>query len=258
MIRPIVLLTDFGHRDPFAGIMKGVILSRAHKATVVDLSHTIRPGDIPAAALALRQSVPYFPKRSIFTVVVDPGVGSNRRAVWGRSRTHDFLAPDNGVLTWLQDEDRIVEWREVANTRLFLSKVSSTFHGRDIFSPVCASLADGLPASQLGPRILDPVRLPWPEPRSVRDGLEGVILSRDHFGNVVTNIPAAQVQRRGHIFHRGRDLGPLRTHYAAVPPGRPLAVAGSAGLIEISTRDGDYAARSRARRGDPVHVRYRA
>lgn len=258
MIHPIVLLTDFGHRDPFAGVMKGVILSRAPKATVVDLSHAIRPGDIPAAALALRQSVPYFPKRSIFVVVVDPGVGSSRRIVWGRSKRHHFLAPDNGVLTWLQDEDKILEWREVVNARLFLAPVSSTFHGRDIFSPVSAALADGLPSSQLGPKITDPLLLAWPEPIRRHDGLEGVMLSCDHFGNVVTNIPAARVRRRGHVFHRGRDLGPLRAHYASVAPGRALAVAGSAGLIEISIRDGDYAARSRARRGDPVHVRYRA
>ena len=254
---PIVLLTDFGHRDPFVGIMKGVILSRAPKATVLDLSHDIPPGDIPAAALALRQSVPYFPKSSIFVVVVDPGVGSKRRVVWGRSRKHDFLAPDNGVLTWLQNEDRITQWREVSNADLFLSIVSSTFHGRDKFSPVAASLANGLPPAKLGAKIEDPIRLAWPEPRCVRGGLEGVILSCDHFGNVVTNIPVNLAPKHAHIFHKGRDLGPLRTHYAAVPPGRALAVAGSAGLIEISTRDGDYSARTRARRGETVHVRYR-
>ncbi|OGS01628.1 MAG: hypothetical protein A2V88_14420 [Elusimicrobia bacterium RBG_16_66_12] len=254
--RPIVLLTDFGRRDPFAGIMKGVILARAPQATILDLSHGIPPGDIPAAALALRQAVPYFPKRSIFTVVVDPGVGSQRRVVWGRSRKHDFLAPDNGVLTWLQNEDKIVEWREVANANLFLSKVSSTFHGRDILSPVAASLANGLKPGKLGPKIKDPIRLSWPEPKRVEGGLEGVILSCDHFGNVVTNIPVNQVPQHAHVIHRKRDLGPLRTHYAAVPPGRPLAVAGSAGLIEISTRDGDYSARARARRGETVHVRY--
>ncbi|MEK7382271.1 MAG: SAM-dependent chlorinase/fluorinase [Elusimicrobiota bacterium] len=258
MMRPIVLLTDFGHRDPFVGIMKGVILSLAPKATVLDLSHGIPPGDVEAAALALRQAVPYFPKRSIFAVVVDPGVGSKRRVVWGRSRKHDFLAPDNGVLTWLQKEDEVKQWREVTNTKLFLAPTSSTFHGRDIFSPVAASLANGLSPEKLGPKIPDPVRLAWPEPKRISHGLEGVILSCDHFGNVVTNIPVNQVPPKARIFHRHRDLGPLRTHYAAVPPGRPLAVTGSAGLIEISTRDGDYSVRSRARRGDPVYVRYRA
>lgn len=256
MTRPIVLLTDFGHRDPFVGIMKGVILSRAPKATVLDLSHDIPPGDIPAAALSLRQSVPYFPKSSIFVVVVDPGVGSKRRVVWGRSRKHDFLAPDNGVLTWLQNEDKIMRWRAVTNDKLFLAKMSSTFHGRDVFSPVAASLANGLRPEKLGPKMKDPVRLAWPEPKRIRGGLEGVILSCDHFGNVVTNIPVNLVPPKAHIIHHQKDLGPVRTHYAAVPPGRPLAVAGSAGLIEISTRDGDYSARTRARRGETVHVRY--
>lgn len=254
---PIVLSTDFGLLDPFVGIMKGVIMSRAPRATVVDLSHGIAPGDVQAAALALRQSVPYFPRRSLFVVVVDPGVGSSRRVVWGRSRRHDFLAPDNGVLTWLEDGEKISEWRHVANKSLFLSPMSLTFHGRDMFSPVAASLSTGLLPSKLGPKISDPVRLPWPEPERVGGALQGVILSCDHFGNVVTNIPAELARPSGHVFHRGRDLGPLRTHYAAVPPGRALAVAGSAGLIEISTRDGDYSARARARRGDPVYVRYR-
>lgn len=256
MTRPIVLLTDFGHRDSFAGVMRGVILSRAPKATVLDLSHGIPPGDITGAALALRQSVPYFPKRTIFTVVVDPGVGSKRRVVWGRSKKHDFLAPDNGVLTWLQDEDKITQWRDVTNDKLFLARMSSTFHGRDILAPVAASLANGLRPALLGPMIKNPIRLAWPEPKRVRDGLEGVILSCDHFGNVVTNIPVNQIPSGAHIVHRRKDLGPLRTHYAAVPPGRALAVAGSAGLIEISTRDGDYSARTRARRGETVHVRY--
>lgn len=255
--RPIVLLTDFGHRDPFVGVMKGVILSRDPRAEIVDLAHGLPPGDIPAAALALRQSVPYFPKKSIFTVVVDPGVGSKRRVIWGRSRRHEFLAPDNGALTWLQNEDRILEWREVSNENLFLAPRSSTFHGRDLFSPVSAHLANGLASSTLGSKIDDPVRLPWPELRLRRFGLEGVVLSRDHFGNVITNIPATRVPPRGRVFHSRRDLGPVRDHYAAVRPGRPLAVSGSSGLIEISTRDGDYAALSRARRGDPVYVRYR-
>ena len=198
----------------------------------------------------------YVQVAAAFVVVVDPGVGSKRRVVWGRSKKHDFLAPDNGVLTWLQHEDKIVEWREVTNSKLFLAKVSSTFHGRDVFSPVAASLANGLRPDKLGAKIKDPVRLAWPEPTGIRGGLEGVILSCDHFGNVVTNIPVTSIPPKAHIFHKGRDLGPLRTHYAAVPPGRPLAVAGSAGLIEISTRDGDYSARTRARRGENVYVRY--
>lgn len=247
--RSAALLTDFGHSDPFAGIMKGVILSRAPKAVVVDLCHGIAPQDVEGAALALRASVPYFPRNTLFVVVVDPGVGSSRRILWGRSKHHQFLAPDNGVLSWLPEDHAVLERRSVENRRLFLPAVSSTFHGRDIFSPCAGELLSGLSPSKLGPAIKSAVRLPWPSaPR---------VLSFDRFGNAITSVSSSSVKPGSRVTHRGRDLGPLRTHYAEVPTGRPLAVAGSMGLVELSTRDGDFRASARARKGDPVHVRHR-
>ncbi len=251
---PVVLLTDFGDQDPFAGIMRGVLAARAPRARVLDLAHGLPPGDIKAAALALRQAVPYFPDGSIFVCVVDPGVGSSRRVIWARSPRAQFLAPDNGVLSWLAADERPAHWRSVTNEKIFLRPVSGTFHGRDKFAPAAAALARGLSPSRLGPEIRDPVTLPWPEPETVKDGLRGQILDFDRFGNALTNIPADAARGARAVF-RARDLGPVRDHFAQVPAGRALAVAGSAGLVELAVRDGDFRARLRAKRGDPVHAR---
>ncbi len=253
---PAVLLTDFGLRDPYAGIVKGVILAHAPKADIVDLGHELDPQDLRGAALALRAAAPFFPERALFVVVVDPGVGSPRRILWARSRSRQYLVPDNGVLSWLDKDEAPVVWRAVRNPAWFLPAASSVFHGRDRFAPVAAALLNGVSPAALGPRIHDPVRLPWPEPKASRTGLSGEILSFDRFGNAVTSIPSSRVPSGARVFHRGRGLGPLRSFYAEVPRGRVLAVAGSSGLVELSTREGDYRARTRARPGDPVHVRH--
>ncbi|MDE2489522.1 MAG: SAM-dependent chlorinase/fluorinase [Elusimicrobia bacterium] len=254
---PAVLLTDFGLRDPFVGIVKGVILAHAPKAPLVDLGHELAPQDLDGAALALRAAVPYFPNGSLFVVVVDPGVGSSRRILWTRSRRHQFLVPDNGVLSWLPEDEAPVVWRDARNPAWFLPPVGATFHGRDRFAPLAAALLNGVSPATLGPRVHDPVRRPWPEPRAAGGGLSGVILSFDRFGNAVTNVPSRAVPAGARLVHKGRDLGPLRSYYSEVPRGRALAVAGSSGLVELSTREGDFRARTRARPGDPVHVRRR-
>lgn len=251
----IVLLTDFGQRDPFVGIMKGVILSRAPRATIVDLCHGIPAQDISSAALALRASVEHFPKNSLFVVVVDPGVGSKRRILWAKTKRHSFLAPDNGVLSWLPD--KIIECRQVSNEKLFLTSDSQTFHGRDKFAPVAAALSRGLSSSSLGPKVFDRLIAPFPSPKRGRHCFVGEVLAFDHFGNAITNLSSSEIPPRARLVHRGRDLGPLKTHYAEAPRGARLAVAGSAGLVELSARDGDYVLSTRARRGDPVHVRFR-
>jgi S-adenosylmethionine hydrolase len=252
---PAVLLTDFGTRDPFVGIVKGVILAHAPRAQLVDLGHELDPQDLRGAALALRAAVPYFPERALFVVVVDPGVGSARRILWARSRTRQFLVPDNGVLSWLTKDEAPVVWREVRNPAWYLPGGSATFHGRDRFAPVAAALLNGVSPATLGPRVHDPVRLRWPAVRETAAGLSGEILSFDRFGNAVTNLPSSRVPAGARVLHRGRSLGPLRRFYAEVPRGRSLAVAGSSGFVELSTREGDYRARTRARPGDPVHVR---
>lgn len=233
--------------------MKGVILSRAPGAAIVDLCHEIAPRDVAAAALALRAAAGYFPLRSLFVAVVDPGVGSSRRILWARTASSRFLAPDNGVLSWLTEE--ILECRSVENEDLFLPSSAQTFHGRDRFAPVAAALLRGLKPALLGPPVVDLRRIPFPAPRRSRSRLSGTILSFDRFGNAVTNLPSSDVPPGARVVHRGRALGSLLTHYAQAHAGSRLAVAGSSGFIELSIRDGDYETSTRARKGDPVHVR---
>ncbi|MBI4345340.1 MAG: SAM-dependent chlorinase/fluorinase [Elusimicrobia bacterium] len=249
----IALLTDFGLSDPFVGVMKGVLLARAPGVPVVDLTHGIAPQDVRQAAFALRQSTPHFPEGTLFVCVVDPGVGSDRRILWARGARHQYLAPDNGLLSWLAGE-RLRELRAVTNADLFLKPVSATFHGRDVFAPVAAALASGLDPKRLGPRVSTLARLPWPTPRRGRAAVRGVILAFDRFGNAVTNLTPGDLPRGARLRHRGADVGPLRSHYAAVPVGGLLALAGSSGFVELSVRDGDFSRRAGARTGDAVEA----
>lgn len=247
-----MLLTDFGQRDPYVGVMKGVILARAPKAAVVDLCHEIRPQDVRGAAFALRISVPYFPKGSLFVAVVDPGVGSGRRILWARTKNHQFLAPDNGLLSWL--EGPILELRSVENSALFLPRVSATFHGRDIFAPVAARLSRGLAPKRLGPAVSDYVRIPLSVPGRTAAGVRGEVLWIDRFGNAVTNLRREHAKDSGRVLFRGRPVA-VCGHYAQAPAGRPLALIGSSGFLELSIRGGDFAERHKARPGDKIEYR---
>lgn len=233
----IALLTDFGLQDPFVGVMKGVIAGIAPEARVIDLCHGVPPQDVRAGALHLRASAPFFPDSTLFVAVVDPGVGSARRIVFARTKRHWFLAPDNGLLSWLTEP--VVDWRLVDNAKLFLPNVSSTFHGRDIFAPVAARLAAGLDPHDLGPELEQPaVVLPWPKDE---------IVAFDRFGNAITSIERPVKEIR----HKGKTI-PVKKTYADVAEGEMLAVYGSSGLLEISVRNGDFAARSAARRGEII------
>ena len=237
----IALLTDFGVEDPYAGVLKAVILSRCPCANIVDLCHGIRPQDVRQAAFALRSSAPYFPDRTLFVCVVDPGVGSSRAVLWARSRRHAFLAPDNGLLSWLGRDERLLEIRRVTNRALFLPAVSRTFHGRDVFAPVAAALAGGLAPSRLGPRTRGLLRLRPPR--------RGAVLFLDRFGNAVTNLRPTDLKGARSLEASGTSF-PLRTHYGAVRRGLPLALVGSSGFIELSVREG----RTGLKAGDPVYA----
>ncbi|MDE2292933.1 MAG: SAM-dependent chlorinase/fluorinase [Elusimicrobia bacterium] len=245
------LLTDFGHEDHFVGVMKGVILSRAPGARLVDLCHGVAPQDVRGAALRLRASVRYFPEGTLFVCVVDPGVGSPRPILWARTQEHQFLAPDNGLLSWVGPFRRL---RRVENRGLFLKPVSRTFHGRDVFAPAAAALLAGLKPSELGPEAAGMVSWPYPAPRRVAGRWRGEVLTVDRFGNAVTNLEPRHVGARRVLEACGRRF-PLRTHYACVAEGRPVAVVGSSGSIELSLRGGNLSGGSRVRAGEAVHVR---
>ena len=251
----ITLTTDFGLDDPWVAIMKGVIATRAPGVPVVDVSHGIPPQDVLAGALVLRHAAPWFPAGSVHVAVVDPGVGSERRALCIETDTGLFVGPDNGILSLAAPAGsvrRIVELRE---ERYLVTPHSTTFHGRDVFAPVAAALATGTDAIALGPPVDDPVRLALPEPVRQGSTVRGQVIYVDRFGNLVTNLsgdafPHADVSiSLGHARIRG-----IATSYAASARGTLVAVVNSWNLIEIAVRDGSARERLGAGVGTTVSL----
>lgn len=252
----VTLTTDFGFRDPYVGVMKGVILSIAPECTLVDLTHGITPHSVLEANFALRGSWKYFPEGTIHVVVVDPGVGGPRRILYLETGGQRFLAPDNGVLSGLLEQAERLH--AVENTRLFRDSVSHTFHGRDIFAPVAARIARGLDPSELGPPVEDPVTVSWCEPTLQGDEIEGCIIYVDVFGNLVSNITREQVRALGvehpRVFLCGREIGTPRPSYTFAGKGEPVAVFGSFGHLEVAVNEGNAAQVFGAGTGDEITV----
>ncbi len=256
--RVISLLTDFGTADVYAGVLHGVIAGIAPLARVVDLTHDVAPQDVAGAAFLLDAAAPYFPAGTIHVCVVDPGVGSSRRILCVTTARATFLAPDNGLLTRVLAREPGACVRSVEDRALFLPEVSRTFHGRDVFAPVAARLAEGLDPSEVGPEVRDPVLLPLPEDRPLAAGrVAGEVVHVDRFGNLVTNL---RPERLGPAVREARvssvDVpGPVSHSYAERPEGALLLITGSTGLLEVSVRGGSARERLGVGRGAPVEVR---
>lgn len=228
----IALLTDFGLKDAYVGVMKGVIARINPEATVIDITHEIRPQDVLGAALVLASAYPYFPKWSVFCSVVDPGVGGKRRIIALQTKNHRFIAPDNGLLAFVCKREEVLKSVSVEEKRYFLEEVSSTFHGRDIFAPVAAYLAKGLELEKFGPEAQRMTKLPWPEPQAQADTLIGKIVYIDHFGNAISNVDSKLLKSTF-----GNDLSKIRvenksgliqgvgTYYAQAKRGQPISPA---------------------------------
>ena len=255
--RFITLTTDFGTRDWFVGTMKGVIHGIAPNATVIDLTHEIPAGDIRAAAFALAASFHFFPKHTVHAAVVDPGVGSARRALALETDTHIFVGPDNGVLSWALRREKIRAAYLLQNPDYFLKPISSTFHGRDVFAPVAAHLSRGVPLRRLGSAVKEFVRLDWPEPKQTPRGLRGEVIYIDRFGNAITNLETGSLPKRSplDVLLSAKPLCRVADFYQAVAPGRPVAVAGSSGFLELAINGGDAAKQLRIHTGAAVVVR---
>jgi S-adenosyl-L-methionine hydrolase (adenosine-forming) len=254
MNRPIALLTDFGQSDWFVASMKGAILSVNPRAVIVDITHDIPAGGISSAAFNLLACHSSFPKGTIFVAVVDPGVGSSRAAIAAKAGPYFLLGPDNGALSPVIDNYYNPEFRAILNPKYFRKKVSLTFHGRDIFAPAAAHLSKGVAFEKVGPRIKDIVRLKISLARETGNKITGRILYIDHFGNAITNIPSSLVSRRiNHVFVKGRKI-PLCSCYADVDEGKPLAVIGSCGFMEIAVNKGNAAKKMRLNIGDKVEI----
>ena len=238
--RPIITLTtDFGLSDHYAGAMKGVILSIAPRAEIVDISHDVGAFEIVQTVFLLGQFWTYFPKKTIHVVVVDPGVGTTRRPLLVEASGHRFLAPDNGVLTGVLRGDPKAKARALTSDRYFLKPVSRTFHWRDIFAPCAAHLARGVPPARFGRIVPDPFRLALPVP--VRTGKRvwtGTVLKIDRFGNLITNFPAEEfagmLARRFEMAIGTERVTRMAESYATAAPGELFLICGSSGYIEIS------------------------
>ena len=251
----ITLTTDFGLADGYVGAMKGVILSINPTATVIDISHNIAPQDVRGAAYVIYTAYPYFPPGTVHVVVVDPGVGTQRRAIALRTPQARFVAPDNGVLTYVVAYDTVEEVVSLTNPRYWLPRVSHTFHGRDIFAPADAHLAKGVPLTELGEPLDEIITFTLPRPHRRPDGaLVGQIIHIDRFGNLITSIKSADLAdvSRSVVEVGGRCIAGIRRTYAEAERGELVAYVGSAGHLEIAVREGHAARTLGAKVGDEV------
>ncbi len=259
--RIITLMTDFGERDPYVGAMKGVILGITPEVTIVDITHLIPPQNVYEAAYVLSSATPYFPAGTIHVAVVDPGVGTERRPIVVHTERAYYVAPDNGLLTPIFQRERVLEVVHLTNDTYWLPRVSHTFHGRDIFAPVAAYLARGVPLNALGILLTpeDLVQLEWFPAQTLPDGsIEGMVVHIDHFGNIVTNIPAHMLSDPPEAWTfevGGRRVRGLKRAYAEVDVGEPLALIGSNETLEFSVREGNAAALWGVEVGDMVRAR---
>jgi len=259
MPKPILTLTtDFGLADQYVGAMKGVILGICREAQIVDISHEIAPFEIAEGAYLIAQAWKCFPKKTVHVVVVDPGVGSARRPVLMEAGGHLFVAPDNGVLSMIYSHEKH-KIRLISNGQYFRQPVSQTFHGRDVFAPVAAHLAKGVPAARMGKPIDNYLRPAFEKPQqSGKRAWNGRILKIDRFGNIVTNFHAGDfpdLERRDFSLTIGtRQIGVLARNYTECGPGELFAIVGSAGYIEISINQGSAARLIGCQTGGPVEL----
>lgn len=253
----VALLSDFGWQDAYVGIMKGVIASINPRLTAIDVTHQIPAQNLAAARFCLMQAVPYFPKGTTFVAVVDPGVGSQRRGIAVQFQGGYLVGPDNGLFGGILSQYPAITAVSLSNYSYWrTSEVSSTFHGRDIFAPVGAHLASGVPLYCLGEPI-EPdslVQLPLPAARAVREGMAGCIQYIDGFGNLITNIPAAAVAGKNWSIILGEmRLAGCQT-YSEVAVGEALALVGSHGWLEIAVNQGDAQTQLQLEVGSQVAV----
>lgn len=253
---PIVLLTDFGHIDAFVGILKGVILSIHPTARIVDLCHEVAPQDIGHGAHLLDISLEYFPKGSIFCAVVDPGVGSSRRAVLVETTDYFLVGPDNGVLWPAAGRNKIRRIIHLTRSRYFLPQVSATFHGRDIFGPVAAHLSTGIDPGAFGPQVSCLTPFAFPEPKPIAGGMILTVRHIDTFGNIGLNLNREQFRRfadKGFCMCVNQaDITGYYHSYAAAPEKKPFVVTDSAGFMEIAVKNGHAASWLHVKKNDPV------
>jgi S-adenosyl-L-methionine hydrolase (adenosine-forming) len=261
--QPIVTLTtDFGSKDPFVGIMKGVILNINPSVTIIDITHNISPQNINEAAFAVETGFSYFPHKTIHVVVIDPGVGSARRPILVAADYQYFIGPDNGVFSRIYQKSESIDVVHITADHYFLSNSSATFHGRDIFAPVAAWLSKGIHIDRFGEPVTDYIKIPFREPvQSYQDRIEGEVIYIDHFGNATVNIDARMIE---HLASAKKDGGlrvlvkgneaPIRTFYSEAEDNRLCSLINSFGYLELFVNKGSAVSEFGLNIGDKVEV----
>jgi len=259
-MRFISLLTDFGLKDGYVGVMKGVIWGIAPQAQIADITHLIQPQNVLEGALALGRAAPFFPAGTVHLTVVDPGVGTQRRPVAARLGEHYFVGPDNGLCTVLvaqaRQAGRMVRFVHLDQPGYWLAEVSHVFHGRDIFSPVAAHLVNGLPLEALGSPIDDPHLLNLPGPQRIAQGWRGQVLWVDHFGNLSTNLARHHLSdvQSAVIRVAGRDIHGVVKTFGDRSTGELVALFDSSDALSICIVNGDAAGLLGVQSGEPVEI----
>lgn len=259
MGRPILTLTtDFGTSDHFVGTMKGVILGINPEISIVDLSHDIRPFEVSEAAFVVAQAYPYFPRKTVHVVIVDPGVGTSRRPILAEAAGQYFIGPDNGVLSMVlaRHPHKV---RELTSERYFLKNVSRTFHGRDIFAPCAAHLASGITPAKFGKLIDNALRVNFDKPtRTGKRAWTGAVLKVDRFGNLITNYHVEEfpfLHERPFSMQVGlQPVDKIASNYGEGQPGELFVIAGSSGFFEVSSNQASAAKMLGLAAGSPLEL----
>ncbi|HEY2931991.1 MAG TPA: SAM-dependent chlorinase/fluorinase [Acidobacteriota bacterium] len=258
MAHLVTLITDFGLREYFVGAIKGAMLSINPDLSIVDISHQINSHDILEAAFTIRCAYSAFPPRTIHLVIVDPGVGSRRRALIVATENYYFIGPDNGIFSLIYEAEPVQRVVSITSEHYFRRPVSRTFHGRDVFGPVAAWMARGIEIGKFGEEISDYTKLTPPKPKKGADGkVQGIILHIDKFGNLITNIDQTALGKLGtpaKFTVAGKEVASIVGSYAEGQPGEPFALVGSAGFYEISMQKSSAAKALQAQRGAEVVV----
>jgi S-adenosylmethionine hydrolase len=254
----ITLTTDYGTDDHLVGTLKGVILKINPEVTIVDITHHVTPFDLLDGALAIGSAYAYFPPKTIHIVIVDPGVGTERRPLLVSAQSQYFIAPDNGVLSLIYEREQNTVVRHANAEHYYLQPLSKTFHGRDVFAPVAAWLSKGWQTASMGEEITDYKRFALPKPKPGDDGLKGVVLRIDSFGNLVTNFRAedlpGEAQNGGGLkLQVGTNtVSQLVDTFALGKAGEPVAYIGSSGYLEIAINKANASRTLSIGRGTPV------
>ncbi len=256
MKRIIALTTDFGTQDGYAGAIKGVILSINPKVNIVDISHRIPSQNVLAGACCLFNSAPLFPRETIHLAVVDPGVGSKRKAVLIQTERFYLIGPDNGIFGLILRKDKVIKAIELKNSRYFLGWNSPTFQGRDIFAPVAAYLSLGIKTEEFGTKLKNIQELDLPRIKKSKARIIGQIIHIDKFGNLVSNVTAQDLGQVDGFKMRikGHTIPALSRTFAEVKRGELLAYIGSSDFLEIGLREGNARSKLKAKVGDKIEI----